>query len=189
MPLKTVALVAAAILAMGAAPAPKAAPPKVAPAKAAPAKVLARPAPRDDGFDARDPATMIAILSAAGAKAEVAHREADAVYLTVTSTSAAFLVQFASCDGQGRKCAVALFDSTAEKAAPTLGQINAYNQTSAMCRGFQDKGGKAHVLYSNLLFAADTRERLTQQLVAWRGCLAEFRDFVNDPTAYLAAAP
>ena len=181
---KTLALVAAAILAMGAAPAPK-----TAPAKAGPAKTATKLAPRDDGFDARDPAAMIAILGAAGAKAEVAHREADAVYLTVTSSSAAFTAQFAGCDAQGRKCAVVLFDSVAQKASPTLSQINAYNQTSAMCRGFQDKGGKAHVVYSTLLFAADTRERITQQLVAWRGCLAEHRDFVNDPVAYLASAP
>jgi len=183
---KTLALVAAAILMTAAAP--KATAPKPAPAKAA-AKPPAKPPAADPSFDARDPAGMVALLGAAGAKAEVAHKEADAVYLTVTSTSAAFTTQFAGCDAQGRKCAVVLFDSVADKPSPTLGQINAYNQTSAMCRGFQDKGGKAHVVYSALLFTADSRDRITQQLVAWRGCLAEFRDFVNDPVAYLAAAP
>lgn len=185
MPWKTLALVAAAILAMGAAPAP----PKVAPAKAAPAKALARPAPRDDGFDARDPATMIAILGAAGAKAELAHREADAVYVSVTSTAANFTVLFADCDARGRKCRAMLFDNAADTAAPTLGQFNAYNQTSAMCRGFQDKVGKPHVIYSSLVFADDNRARVVSQLTAWQGCIAEFRDFLKDPTAFLAAAP
>jgi len=185
---KTTVLAAAAILLMGAGPAAKAAAPKPPPAKAA-AKPAAKPAAVADAFDARDPASMVALLASAGAKAEVAHKEADAVYLAVTSTSAAFTTQFAGCDAQGRKCAVVLFDSTADKASPTLSQINAYNQTSAMCRGFQDKGGKAHVIYSTLLFTADGRDRITRHLVAWRGCLAEFRDFVNDPVAYLAAAP
>jgi hypothetical protein len=184
---KTAALIAAAILTLGAAPAPKGAAKPVA-AKTALKPATPRPA-SDSGFDARDPASMIAILGSAGAKAEVAHKEADAVYLAVSATAAAFTAQFAGCDAQGRKCAVALFDSVADKPSPTLSQINAYNQTSAMCRGFQDKGGKAHVVYSTLLFPTDSRERITQQLVAWRGCLAEFRDFVADPVAYLAAAP
>lgn len=187
---KTLALVAAAILAMGAAPAPKAAPAKAPPAKAA-VKAAAKAAltPRDDGFDARDPATMIAILGAAGAKAEVAHKEADAVYLSVASTAANFTVLFAGCDAQGRKCRAVLFDNAADTTSPTLGQFNAYNQTSAMCRGFQDKAGKPHVIYSSLVFGDDSRARLSSQLTAWQGCIAEFRDFLKDPTAFLAAAP
>ena len=190
MPLKTIPLVAAAILAMGAAPAPKAPPPKAASASAA-VKPAARtaPAPRDDGFNAGDPASMVAVLALADAKAVVAGKEADSVFLTVTTNTVSFIAQFAGCDGQGRKCRVVQFDNMADKAGPTLSQINGYNQTSATCRGFQDKGGKAHVVYSTLLFTADSRDRMIQHLAAWRGCLAEFRDFVNDPTAFLAAAP
>ncbi len=188
MSFKTLALVAAAILAMGAAPAPKFAPAKTTPAKVA-TRALPKTATPDAAFDARDPASMVAVLASADAKAVVAGKEADSVFLTVTTNTVPFIAQFAGCDPQGRKCQAVQFDNMADKASPTLSQINAYNQTSAMCRGFQDKGGKAHVVYSTLLFNADTRERITQQLVAWRGCLAEFRDFVNDPTAYLASAP
>jgi hypothetical protein len=187
---KSTVLLAAAILAMGAAPAPKAAPPKPAAPKAAakPAAPAAKAAP--GGFvDARDPASMVALLSAAGAKAEVAHKEADAVLLAVTSTAANFSIQYAGCDAQGRKCKAMLFDNPADKASPPLGQLNAYNQTSAMCRAFQDKAGKAHVIYSTLVFEDDSRARVTNQLAAWQGCIAEFRDFLKDPTAYLASAP
>ena len=187
---KTLAFVAAAILALGAAPVPKAAPAKSAPAKAA-VKPAARTAlaPRDDGFDARDPASMVALLALTDAKAVVAGKEADSVFLKVTTNTVAFIVQFAGCDPQGRKCRAVQFDNTADKACPTLGQINGYNQTSATCRSIKDKSGQAHVLYSTLLLTADSRDRITQHLSAWQGCLAEFRDFVNDPTAYLAAAP
>lgn len=187
---KTTALIAAAVLATGAAPPPKAAAPKPA------AKAAAKPAPKtaakaesDAGFDARDPATMVALLSAAGATASVAHKEADAVFLTVASTAANFSVQYAGCDAQGRGCRALLFDNATDKASPPLGQLNAYNQTSAMCRGFMDKAGKAHVIYSTLVFADDNRPRMVSQLGAWQGCIAEFRDFLKDPTAYLASAP
>jgi hypothetical protein len=191
---KITALLAVAVLATGAAPAPKSAPPKPATAKAV-AKPTAKPAApaakaAPDGFvDARDPASMVALLASAGAKAEVAHKEADAVFLAVTSTAANFSILYAGCDAQGRKCKAMLFDNPADKASPPLGQLNAYNQTSAMCRAFQDKAGKAHVIYSTLVFEDDSRARVTSQLAAWQGCIAEFRDFLKDPTAYLASAP
>ena len=184
---KTAALLAAAFVMMGAAP-QKAASPKAPSAKAAPAaKPTAKPA--EPFFDARDPAMMVPLLASAGAQAEIAHKEADSVFLSVTSKTVAFTTQFAGCDAQGRKCAVALFDSAAMAGNPTLAQINSYNQTSAMCRSYQDKAGKAHILYSSLLFPDDSRNRILQQLAAWRGCLAEFHDFTADPVAYLAAAP
>jgi len=187
---KTAALFAAAFVMMGAAPVPsKSTPAKAPPAKAAPAaKPAAKPA-AEPFFDARDPAMMVPLLASAGARAEIAHREADSVFLSVTSKTVAFTTQFVGCDTQGRKCAVALFDSAAVAGSPTLAQINSYNQTSAMCRGYQDKAGKAHILYSSLLFADDSRSRDLQQLAAWRGCLAEFHDFTADPVAYLAIAP
>ena len=187
---KTAVLIAAAILMTGAAPASKAPAAKAPAAKAAPKAggPTARPAPA--GFvDARDPASMVALLAAAGAKGEIAHREADAVFLTVSSATVGFTAQFAGCDAQGRKCAVVLFDNQNAGASPALSQINSFNQTSATCRAYQDKAGKAHVLYSTLLFADDTSARVTQHLAAWRGCLAEFATFVKDPTAYLAEAP
>jgi hypothetical protein len=179
---KMVAILSAAVLATGAAPARKAPTPKAASAKA-PAKPAAKP------FDARDPASMVALLDAAGATAAIAHKEADAVFLTVTSTAANFSVQYAGCDAQGRKCRAVLFDNLADATSPPLGQLNAYNQTSAMCRAFQDKAGKAHVINSTLVFADDTRQRSVSQLGAWQGCIAEFREFLKDPTAYLAIAP
>ena len=190
---KTTALIAAAVLATGAAQPPKAAAPKPAAPKAA-----AKPAPKgaanaraasDAAFDSRDPASMVALLGAAGATASIAHTEADAVFLTVASTAANFSVQYAGCDAQGRECRAVLFDNATDKASPPLAQLNAYNQTSAMCRGFMDKAGKAHVIYSTLVFADDNRARVVSQLGAWQGCIAEFRDFLKDPTAYLASAP
>ena len=134
-------------------------------------------------------AALAALLAAAGAKGEIAHREADSVFLTVSSATVSFTAQFAGCDAQGRKCAAVLFDNQNPGPSPTLAQINAFNQTSATCRAYQDKAGKAHVLYSTLLLANDSSDRITQHLAAWRGCLAEFGAFVKDPTAYLAEAP
>ncbi len=72
--------------------------------------------------------------------------------------------------------------------APTLAQINAYNQASAACRIVQMRQGGAHVLYSALLFSSTTREDAATHLAAWQGCLADARDFARDPVRFLAEA-
>jgi hypothetical protein len=182
---------AAAVLAMGFAAKPKAPPPKPAPAAAKPAaaKTTAHSAAAGGDFDARNPMSLIDLLNSSGGKAQVAGKEQDSVLVTVTSTAADFSMQFAGCDAQGRACKVVLFDNITDKAGPSFAQLNAFNQTSAMCRGYEDKGGRPHVVYSTLLFADDSKARLRQQFLAWTGCIGDFRTFLKDPNAYLASAP
>jgi hypothetical protein len=195
-----VSLLAAAILCMGAAPAPpgpakpsaaaKAAParkPAAKPPAKTPARTPTRPAAATSGFDASDPAVLVALLASVDAQAQIARREADAVYLTVTSQTGSFSTQFAGCNAQGKACQAVLFDRPGV-GAPTLAQVNGFNQTSVMCRAYQDKAGKVHVEYSALIFPRNTREEMLMHLNAWRGCLADFDDFSKDPIAFLANA-
>ena len=42
--------------------------------------------------------------------------------------------------------------------APTLGQVNGFNQTSVFCRIYQDKAGKPHAIYAAMLVKSDTRD-------------------------------
>ncbi|MDB5476946.1 MAG: hypothetical protein JWP49_2457 [Phenylobacterium sp.] len=190
MSLRTLLLIAAVFAATGATAAPKPAPHK-APAKPA---ATAAPAAGHVGAiaggpaDTRDPATLIAVFDAAGATAQTAHKEADSVLVAVSSRFASFSVQYAGCDPAGKGCKAALLDSQAV-GTPTLAQLNSFNQASAMCRGYVDRNGKAHVLMSLLLFGDDTREHLVTQLAAWQGCIADFSAFAKDPVAYLASAP
>jgi hypothetical protein len=184
---KTTVLMAAAILAMGAAPkpaAPKA--PVAAAAKPAAAKPLAAPIA---DFDARNPASVIALLNSGGAKATQLSKDADSVLVNVTSVAANFTVLFAPCDAQGRACKALQFDYADDKPGPSFAQLNAFNQTSAMCRSYEDKASKAHVVYSTLLFADDPYEHFRTQALAWTGCIGEFRNFLKDPNGYLASAP
>ena len=184
-PAKTLILIAAAVLMTAAAP-KKAPAPAAKPAAAKPATARAEP---PGEFDARNPQNLAALLNTAGGKAQVARQEDDAVLVTVTSAAADFSMQFAGCDAHGRACKVVLFDNLTDKAGPSFAQLNAFNQTSAMCRGYEDKTGRPHVVYSTLLFADDTKARLRQQFLAWTGCIGDFRNFLKDPNAYLAAAP
>jgi len=156
------------------------------PAKAPAAKAPARPAAQP--FDARDPASLVALLADLDAKAEIGGRSEDGVVVRVTSPAGAFHGQFAGCDRQGRACAAVQFDAPAQRTA-TLAQINAFNQSSLTCRIFQDKAGKPHMLYSTLLFPADSRDEMLGHIGAWQGCLATFAAFLSDPTGYLASAP
>lgn len=177
--LRQALILAAALLTIAAAPAKP------------PAKAAAKPKPpaAAAAFDARDPASLIALLAAAGAKGQVARKEEDSVFVTVTSVAANFSVQFAGCTVQGRACKAALFDNLSDQGRPTFAQLNAFNQTSVMCRVYEDRSGKAHVVYSALLFGDDTREHLRTELAAWQGCIGEFQGFLKDPAGYLAAAP
>ncbi len=170
-------LIAIAIL-CGAASPPKPAAPKAA----------AKP-PAQTAFDARDPAALVALLAAMDAKAQVTARTEDSVALRVDSPAGAFAAQFADCGRNGRDCQAILFDATADSRAATLPQLNAFNQTALACRAYQDRAGKAHVLYSALLFASDTAQEMRTHVGAWQGCLATFGEFLKDPSAYLATAP
>lgn len=195
MTAKTLLILPAALLCLAAQPAPKTAPPaKAAPAKAAPAKpassrpTAAKPAPPASPFDAQNPQGLMELLGAAGAQAQTKGREDDSVFVTVTSTAASFSMQFAGCTPQGRACRAVLLDAVMERSAASSAQINAFNQTSVMCRVYQDRAGLAHILYSALLFKTMTRDDATSHLGAWQGCLADGRDFLRDPVAYLANA-
>ena len=190
---KMTALAAAALLLAAAAPKPagQKAPPKPAtrpPVAGKPAPAKATPSPVAN-FDARNPASVVELLNAGGGKAAIARKDSDAVLVTVSSVAANFSLQFAACDAQGRACQAVQFDSLVDAPGPSFAQLNAFNQTSAMCRGTEDKTGKPHVLYSTLLFADDTYDHFRTQIAAWTGCIGEFRNFLKDPNAYLASAP
>ena len=178
----------AAFVCLAAAPAPKTAPAKAPAAKAAPAKPAPRPASPATVFDATSPQGLMGILDAAGAKAQTTRREADAIFVTVTSAAANFSMQFAGCAEQGRACRAVLLDSGMARSPATVAQVNAFNQTSVMCRIYLDKAGLPHVVYSAILVRSMTRDDATTHLQAWQGCLVDARDFLKDPVAYLANA-
>jgi hypothetical protein len=150
--------------------------------------MTAAQAPKPAAFDARDPGSHVALLASLEATAEVASKQDDSVLLKVTSPVGGFTLQFAGCNAAGKACQAAQFDA-AGTAAPTLAQINGFNQSSLTCRIVQDRAGKPHVLYSALLLRTDTRDAALNHVAAWRGCLGDFGAFLNDPPGYLAAAP
>src|SRR5688572_8302622 len=77
------------------APATKAPAAKAPAAKAAPAAAAAA-----GPFDATNPQGIMDLLGAAGAKVQTSRKEADAVFVTVTSPAASFSMQFAGCNPQ-----------------------------------------------------------------------------------------
>ena len=95
-------------------------------------------------------------------------------------------MQFAGCTPQGRGCRAVLLDAGLARAIVSSAQINAFNQTSVMCRIYQDRAGLQHVLYSAILFKSLSRSDAETHLQAWQGCLADAHDFLKDPVAYLA---
>src|SRR5690349_18409057 len=138
MTLRPFLILPAALACLAAAPAPTKAPPTKAPAAKAPAAKTpaprTAPTPAAGPFDATNPQSLMDILGGAGAKAQTSRREDDAVFVAVTSTAASFSMQFAGCSPQGRACRAVLLDGPMERSPATSAQINAFNQTSVMCR-------------------------------------------------------
>lgn len=182
MTLRALLIVPAALACLAAAPA------KPPAAKAAAAKPAAKPAAPASPFDATNPQSFMDLLAAAGAKVQTNRKEEDAVFVAVTSAAASFSMQFAGCTPQGRACKAVLLDNAMERGPANTAQMNAFNQTSVMCRVYQDRGGVPHVVYSAILFRSMTRDDAATHLLAWQGCLADGRDFMRDPVAYLANA-
>ena len=181
---KLTALAALGLLTAAAAPAAKAPAVKAPALKAAPAPKAAAAAAHEAG----NPASLVAVLNSAGAKAQLGQKAADTVQVAVTSTAANFTVLFVGCNAQGRGCQAAVYDAPMPGRA-TLQQLNGFNQSSAMCRAYQDRTGQPHVVYSVLTFASTTREQTIAQLGGWQGCLGDFGRFLKDPAGYLAEAP
>jgi hypothetical protein len=180
-----------ALLCVAAAPAPKA-----PPAKSAAKPVAAKPAPpkpvstavAKGSFDVQNPQGLMDILGQAGAKVQTRARDGDSVFVAVTSTTANFSMQFAGCNPQGRACRAVLLDAAMDRSSVTGAQINAFNQTSVMCRIYQDRTATQHVVYSAMLFQTMNRDDAANHLQAWQGCLADAHDFLKDPVGYLANA-
>lgn len=189
MTFRTLLILPAALACLAAAPAQKAPATKAPAAKAPAAKAPpAKAAPLTGPFDATNPQALMDLLGQAGAKVQTNRRDADAVFVAVSSPAASFSIQFAGCNPQGRACRAVLLDGPMERGPATSAQINGFNQTSVMCRLYQDKAGVPHILYSAILFRTMSREDASTHLFAWQGCLADGRDFMRDPVAYLANA-
>ena len=166
-----------ALMCLAAAPVKPATPAKASPPRAAAPVAV---------FEAQNPQGLMELLGAAGAKVQTRSREDDTVFVSVTSTAASFSMQFAGCTPQGRGCRAVLLDAGLARATVSSAQINAFNQTSVMCRIYQDRAGLQHVLYSAILFKSLSRSDAETHLQAWQGCLADAHDFLKDPVAYLA---
>jgi hypothetical protein len=194
MTLRALLILPASLACLAAAPAQNTpaskAPAAKAPAAKAPAAKTppAKAAPLTGPFDATNPQALMDLLGQAGANVQTNRREADAVFVAVSSPAASFSMQFAGCNPQGRACRAVLLDGAMERGPATSAQINAFNQTSVMCRLYQDKAGAPHILYSAILFKTMSRDDASTHLFAWQGCLADGRDFMRDPVAYLANA-
>jgi hypothetical protein len=186
-------LIPLAVALMLAAPAHAATPPAKAPAKPAapapkPAPAASRPATAG-GFDARNPANLVALLNGMGAKATISKTDDTSVFLQIETPSYAFNAQYVGCTAKGAACQGLAFSASSAQGRSTLAQLNSFNQTSITCRVYQDNIGKPHVMYSTMVFASDSREDMRIHLGVWQGCLSTFGLFLSDPIAYLADAP
>jgi len=169
-----------------------AAPTEAAPAKphaaASAAKPTAGPAGPSTpaaipGFDARDPESIIALLKQMNAEGKIVKTGGDVVVIGVNAPSLSFGIQMMGCDAKAKGCHAMVMSASSEKAA-TLAQINVFNRSQPMCRGLLTPEGKVSVMYFTLVDQRTNVDEARQQMAVWGGCLANFGEFLKDPTAF-----
>lgn len=159
---------------------------------AEPAKPAAKPAakaPAAKPFDARDPASLIDLLSTMDAKGQVMLTEKGMVVVDITTPGGKFGAQFVQCDDKGKACGAVAFSTSFERRGPTLSQVNIFNRTQVACRGYLTEDGKANVMYAAMLTARMPAAEMKQHLGVWQGCLGTFGQFNRDPQAYISEGP
>jgi hypothetical protein len=152
------------------------------------AMAASKPAPTTTVADARDPATLIAVLAGLGAKAEIAKPPTPGkVQVDVQTPGGGFGLQFVECDATGKVCRGVVFSTAFDRKGATPTQVNAFNRRSAVCRGYLGDDFRPSLVYSALLSPRLNAEDLKQHVGVWQGCLGDFSAFTTDPTAYLLA--
>lgn len=164
-----------------------AAPPALAQPKPA-AKAPAGKASAKAAFDARNPASLISLLTAMDAKAERGPTGDGSVTLKVSTPGGGFGAQFVGCDAKGEACRGVAFSTAFERRGATLAQLNMFNRTQIACRGFLTDDGRSNVMYSAMLTSRLSAEDMRQHLGIWQGCLVTFNQFTADPVRFLAGS-
>ncbi|WP_304171200.1 hypothetical protein [Phenylobacterium aquaticum] len=138
--------------------------------------------------DARDPAAMIAVLAAMGAKSTLAKSPAGKVLVTVETPGGGFGLQFVDCDPAGKACHGLAFSTAFDRKSPTFAQLNSFNRDQVVCRGVLGADGRPNIAYSTLLSSRMNADDLKDHIGVWQGCLATFVEFTDDPAAFVAKA-
>lgn len=157
-------------------------------AQSKPAGKAAPKAPAKASFDARNPASLISLLTAMDAKAERGPTGDGSVTLKVSTPGGGFGAQFVGCDAKGEACRGVAFSTAFERRGATLAQLNMFNRTQIACRGFLTDDGRSNVMYSAMLTSRLSAEDMRQHLGIWQGCLVTFNQFTADPVRFLAGS-
>ena len=136
-------------------------------------------------FDARQPSAIVAILTAMGAKTELAKSASGEVIIQATTPGGGFGLQFVDCDATTKACKALAFSTTFARRGVNLGQLNSFNRDQIACRGFLAADGTPSVMYSTVLTKSLTPEDVKLHIGVWQGCLETFAEFSKDPDGYL----
>ena len=168
--------------------------PSVAATVKAPApKTAAKPAaagttvmPKIPNFDARNPASISALIEILGAKATIPKSEKGMVFINASTPTGGFGVQMIGCDAKGQACHAMAMYAAYEKKGVTLVQINDFNRAQLACRGVMAPEDRPSVMYSTLVNQRMTQEEAFQAMGVWQGCLLGFGEFTKDPAVFLS---
>jgi hypothetical protein len=136
-------------------------------------------------FDSRDPADVLAVLSANGASGDIKKDEKGKPYIDAKAGNLSFEVDFYDCNDQGAACGSTLYTTGWNMTSVSVDQINRWNRWTMLCPAYLTKENHPHAWYGLKPSANEARSDVAAQLGAWLDCLSDFDKFTDAPEAFL----
>ncbi|OHB34527.1 MAG: hypothetical protein A2882_03800 [Phenylobacterium sp. RIFCSPHIGHO2_01_FULL_70_10] len=157
---------------------------KIAAVVTAAALALAGTAQAQEAFAPRTPSSLIDVLEAMEARAELDGMENGQVRLNVITPGGIFGAEFIGCDDKGAACKALGFTASIQKRTLTLDHLNDFNRRDILCRGVMS-GDEANIRYGLLLTDNLTAADLREHVAVWQRCLGAFAALATDPEKFL----
>ena len=130
------------------------------------------------------PSSLIDVLEAMDARAELDGMENGQVRLNVITPGGIFGAEFIGCDDRGEACKALGFTAAIQKRTLTLEHLNDFNLRDILCRGVMS-GDQANIRYGLLLTDTLTAGDLREHVAVWQRCLGAFAALAADPETFL----
>ena len=139
---------------------------------------------QEAAFAPRAPSSLIDVLGAMDARAELDGMENGQVRLNVITPGGIFGAEFIGCDDRGAACKALGFTASIQKRTLTLEHLNDFNRRDILCRGVMS-GDEANIRYGLLLTDNPTAGELREHMAVWQRCLGACAALATDPEKFL----
>ena len=129
--------------------------------------------------NAKNPATIKAILESQGWPATLVTKDGDDPYIESNRNGLKFLVLFMNCEDNRNCKTLQYYMGFSDAKDVSLDRLNQWNRTKRFARAYRDdEGDPVLEMDVDVDFAGITRENLSETLNTWSSLMDSFREYV-----------